>query len=375
MLPTVDWNVDPVFINLPRDGVVIALGALAGFSFLYGLVKKASDQLISGLFFGALALIVAKFMGPDYGIRYYSLLFVFVFLGGHALLKWQITRAKGSAEDANDFIVYGVLGVLIGARLGHVLFYDLDKALQDPIWVLKIWTGGLASHGAVLGLITAMFLFTRRRGISFLEGADRFSFSAALGATLVRFGNLLNSEIVGKQTDGTWGFRFPRYDRVPNPPLRHPSQLYEVLLGLSVMGALYLIDRRLGKEKRPRGVMISSFFVLYFIGRFVVEFFKEFQPEESTDAALRMGQILSIPGILLGLFGLYWSFKHKIPAHWPRAEDAETGDEETEDVEEEEDDEEEEDEDVEESEKDKDVDSEFDREGRLLKRARTSDDD
>jgi prolipoprotein diacylglyceryl transferase len=296
------------------------LGGFAAFSFLYGLVKKASDQLVSGLFFAGLALIVAKFMPVHYGIRYYSLLFVVVFLGGHALLKWQIERAGGPAEDANDFIVYGVLGVLIGARLGHVLFYDLDKALENPVWVLEIWTGGLASHGAVIGLITAMFLFTKRRGIPFLEGSDRFSFSAALGATLVRIGNLLNSEIVGKKTDGTWGFRFPRFEHEGDAaPLRHPSQIYEIVLGTTVLGMLFLIDKRLGKEKRPRGAMISAFFVMYFCGRFVVEFFKEYDGI-SPDSPLRMGQILSIPGILLGVYGLYWSFKTRLPAVWPGAE-------------------------------------------------------
>lgn len=319
MLPTIDWNVDPEFIKLPRNGVAIALAAFAGLSFLYGLARKASDQLVSGLFFAGLAIVVAKFMPENYGIRYYSLLFVVVFLGGHALLKWQIERAHGPAEDANDFIVYGVLGVLVGARLGHVLFYDLDKALENPAWVLEIWTGGLASHGAVLGLISAMYLFTKRRGISFLEGADRFSFSAALGATLVRIGNLLNSEIVGKETDGTWGFRFPRFDHGPNPPLRHPSQIYEIVLGSTVFALLFLIDKRLGKERRPRGAMISAFFVMYFCGRFVVEFFKEYDGI-SPDSPLRMGQILSIPGILLGIYGLNWAFKNRVPAAWPHAE-------------------------------------------------------
>ncbi|HET9959837.1 MAG TPA: prolipoprotein diacylglyceryl transferase [Polyangiaceae bacterium] len=317
MLPTVTWNVDPVFLRLPREGVAIALGAFGALSLVYGLAKKAKDQVFSALFFALLAVVVGKYMPENYGIRYYSLIFVGVFLGGHALLRWQIRRAGGPSEDANDFILYGVLGVLLGARLGHVLFYDLDKAIENPAWVLQIWTGGLASHGAVLGLIIAMFLFTKRRGISFLEGSDRFAYSAALGATLVRLGNLLNSEIVGKQTDGTWGFRFPRFEA--DPPLRHPSQIYEVALGLTVLGALYLFDKKLGEEKRPRGAMISGFFLLYFVGRFVVEFFKEFQPGESTETGIRMGQILSLPGILLGVYGLYWAFSRKIPAQWPHA--------------------------------------------------------
>ncbi|MEZ4221602.1 MAG: prolipoprotein diacylglyceryl transferase [Polyangiaceae bacterium] len=254
-------------------------------------------------------------IGP-LALRYYSLLFVFVFLGGYWLLKWQVERGGGDEEDAGDFIVYGVLGVLVGSRLGHVLFYDLDKALKDPLWVFRIWEGGLASHGAVLGLIFAMYLFTKRRRIPFLEGSDRFAFSAALGATLVRVGNFFNSEIVGRLTDQSWGVRFPRYDRgVPEAPLRYPSQLYEVALGLFVLLCLYLWDKRLGGEKRPRGAMISLFFALYFPGRFVIEFYKEHQTLEPT-SFLTMGQYLSIPGALLGFYGLWWSFQRRLPVGW-----------------------------------------------------------
>jgi hypothetical protein len=204
----------------------------------------------------------------------------------------------------------------------------------------------------------------------------------------------LNSEIVGKPTDGTWGFRFPRYDDNMVPaPLRHPSQLYELTLGLSVLGALYLIDRSLGREKRPRGAMIASFFALYFSGRFVIEFFKEFEGMfVSQDSPLRMGQILSLPGMLLGYYGVYWSFKNRLPAEWPHDEDDsdveddddedDVDDDEGEDdsVEDEDDDDDEEDEarddrrkspgkrDSDESDKesvDPDVAGEFDAEGRL----------
>ncbi|HEY3237053.1 MAG TPA: prolipoprotein diacylglyceryl transferase [Polyangiaceae bacterium] len=263
-------------------------------------------------------------------LRYYSLLFVVVFLGGYALLKWQIVRGGGDEEEAGDFVIYGVLGVLVGARLGHVLFYDLEKALKDPIWIFKIWTGGLASHGAVIGLITAMYLFCKRRGLPFLEGADRFSFSAALGASIVRLGNFFNSEIVGRRTDQTWGVKFPRYDQAGTVWYRHPSQLYEMTWGLCVLGALLLFDRRLGKENRPRGALISLFFALYFVGRFFIEYVKEYQvsitPE---DAPLSMGQYLSIPGIFLGFYGLYWSFRRRRPARW--ASQYDEGEEEEED--------------------------------------------
>jgi prolipoprotein diacylglyceryl transferase len=251
----------------------------------------------------------------SFEIRYYSLIFVLVFLGGYALLNWQIRRGGGDEEEAGDFILYGVLGVLLGARFGHVLFYDLDKALADPLWVLKIWTGGLASHGAVIGLIVAMYLFTKRRGVPFLEGADRFVFSGALGASLVRIGNFFNSEIVGKATDGSWGVRFPRYDGRDEPPLRHPSQLYEAAIGLLILGILYLADKKMGEEKRPRGALISMFFVFYFALRFSVEFVKEYQGIDE-NWPLSMGQILSIPGFLIGVYGIVWSFKHKVPSGW-----------------------------------------------------------
>jgi prolipoprotein diacylglyceryl transferase len=317
-LPKYEWKVDPVFLQVPRDLVIGVAGLIAAYSLVQGMRKKGGDHYTTAALFGMLAFIAWKYMSEGLELRYYSLLFVGVFLGGYALLKWQIVRGGGPEQDAGDFIVYGVLGVLLGARLGHVLFYDLDKALRDPAWVFKIWTGGLASHGAVIGLITAMFLFTKRRGIAFLEGSDRFAFSAALGATLVRIGNLMNSEIVGREVPGqTWGIAFPRFDHERAAPYRYPTQLYEILLGFAVLGLLFVIDKRLGREKRPRGAMIASFFALYFSGRFVIEFYKEFEGPIPAGSPLTMGQILSLPGILLGLYGLYWSFKRKLPAGWP----------------------------------------------------------
>ena len=322
-LPSVDWDLDPVFVSVPQGAVIGVAGAIALYSFFQGMRRKGGDHTSTGVLFALLAFVAYKYMEHGLELRYYSMLFVGVFLGGYALLKWQIERGGGPAEDAGDFIVYGVLGVLLGARLGHVLFYDLDKAIADPAWVFKIWTGGLASHGAVLGLITAMFIFTKRRGIPFVEGSDRFAFSAALGAALVRLGNLLNSEIVGRQVpDQSWGFRFKRFSEdshLPQIPLRYPTQIAEMLLGFGVLGALYLFDRRLGREKRPRGAMISMFFVLYFTGRFFVEFYKEYEGNGGKPFGLpiTMGQFLSLPGVLIGLIGLYLAFTKRIPVGWP----------------------------------------------------------
>jgi phosphatidylglycerol---prolipoprotein diacylglyceryl transferase len=323
-LPKITWDVDPVFLPIPKDLVIAIAGAIAAYSLIQGMRRKGSDHYTTAFLFGALALVAWKYMGEALELRYYSLLFVAVFLGGYSLLKWQITRAGGAASDAADFIVYGVLGVLLGARLGHVLFYDLDKALADPMWVFKIWTGGLASHGAVIGLIFVMWLFCKRKGIPFLEGADRFAYSATLGATLVRVGNLMNSEIVGRKTDQSWGFQFPRFDRdLAVVPYRYPTQLAEILLGCLVMAGLYLIDKRLGEEKRPRGAMIASFFALYFPGRFLIEFYKEHEGPLEAGSALTMGQVLSIPGILIGWIGLYLALKKRIPAKWPQASEDE----------------------------------------------------
>ena len=272
---------------------------------------------------------------PGGGIRYYSLLYMLVFLGGYKLLDWQIKRAGGKEEDASDFITYGVIAVLGGARFGHVFFYEWDRLVEtftdDPTWILRIWEGGLASHGATIGLILAMWLFTKRRNQSFVEGCDRFSFAAALGAILVRVGNWFNSEIVGRHTDGTWGVMFPRFDGYTAPPLRHPSQLYEVFLGCVVFAALYIADRAFGKEKRPRGLLISIFFTLYFMGRFLVEYFKEHQSDglameahDILEGPLTTGQLLSIPLVIAGLIGITVSLVRKTPAHWyvPARDDA-----------------------------------------------------
>ncbi len=279
---------------------------------------------------------------PGDGIRYYSLLYVGVFLGGYRLLDWQIRRAGGSEEDASDFVMYGVIAVLGGSRLGHVFFYDFDKFAADPMWLFRIWEGGLASHGGTIGLLVGMWVFTKLRRQSFIEGCDRFAFSAALGSILIRFGNFFNSEIVGRQTDQSWGVRFLRHPPDVHlgmeAPLRHPSQLYEAVMGMAVMAALVIADRMLGKEKRPRGVMISLFFALYFTGRFIVEYWKDFQEwavcldssvcpgfiakgleqmhSLPSSVLLTEGQLLSIIPALAGYVGVYVSLQKRIPAHW-----------------------------------------------------------
>lgn len=343
------WNPDPVLVgfSLPFFYAMLGLGVLGALMAFFSNRSgdKGGFQFALVLTVGAIvAGLVWRDWTPWVGLRYYSLLFVVVFLGGYYLLNWQVRRGGGGEEAAGDFIVYGVLGVLVGARLGHVLFYDFEKALEDPAWVIRIWDGGLASHGATIGLIIAMYLFTKARRVPFLEGSDRFSFSAAFGAAMVRLGNFMNSEIVGRETGADWGTWFKRtcveridgdrecwgYDEVET--LRHPSQLYELALGLLVLLGLWIADRAWGKEKRPRGAMISLFFVLYFSGRFAVEFFKEYQVPALEEAGfLTMGQYLSIPAVVLGAYGLWWSFKRRLPVGWEADRSQDDDEEEEED--------------------------------------------
>ncbi|MFH1137972.1 MAG: prolipoprotein diacylglyceryl transferase [Pseudomonadota bacterium] len=257
--------------------------------------------------------VLVHFWG-DVGIRYYGLVFSLVFIGGFFLFRWQVTRAGGPEDDAYAVILPGALAVIIGARLGHVIFYNLDRALADPWWVFQVWKGGLASHGATIGLLLGLGYYAWRQKQSYLEVLDRFTFSSALGATLVRVGNFFNSEIVGRLTDQTWGVRFPRFDGVP-APLRHPSQIYEALMGVAVLGVLFLVDRWSGREKRPRGVLAATFLTVYFMGRFCVEFFKEYQTLPSS-SPLTMGQYLSIPAVIGGLGLLVYSLVRNQPAGW-----------------------------------------------------------
>jgi phosphatidylglycerol:prolipoprotein diacylglycerol transferase len=249
-------------------------------------------------------------------VRYYGLFFVGVFLGGFYFLRWQMMRVGWTEEDVSDFIIPGMLAVIIGARLGHVFFYDWSFYSANPVEIIKFWRGGLASHGATIGLVVSLFYYAKKKGMAFAEVTDRFSFSAALGATLVRIGNFFNSEIVGRVTDQNWGVRFPRCieDRGKALiPLRHPSQLYEAIMGAVIILILVIVDR-IYKEKRPRGILGALFLSLYFTGRFIVEFFKEFQTGLREEHVLTMGQFLSIPLAVFGYIWLYVAIKNNKPA-------------------------------------------------------------
>ncbi|MDR2338668.1 MAG: prolipoprotein diacylglyceryl transferase [Deltaproteobacteria bacterium] len=251
----------------------------------------------------------------DRPIRYYGLFFAAAFLLGFLLYRWQTVRSGGSEEDAVSFIIPGFLGTVIGARLGHVLFYNMGHFLSDPAWIFRIWDGGLASHGAAAGLALALLYQSHRKKLPFLCLSDRFSFSAALGAALIRLGNFCNSEIVGKVApDGSpFGVRFPLYDG-PFAPPRYPTQLLESLMGFLILGALLLADRRMGRNARPLGALSGLFLILYFLGRFLVEFLKERQGSFD-NLALSRGQQLSLLPLALGICLFVWALWRRAPGN------------------------------------------------------------
>jgi prolipoprotein diacylglyceryl transferase len=211
--------------------------------------------------------------------------------------------------------MWGVVAVLAGSRLGHCFFYEPERYLSDPITILFFWKGGLASHGATIAVPVSLVAFAIRYKKDIFDTLDRMTMPAAVGAAAVRIGNFFNSEIVGRKTDVAWAVRFPLHDchstvlcadAVP----RHPSQLYEFTFGMFVLLTLYLADRAAGREKRPVGMMTGIFLSLYFLGRFFMEYFKEYQVDSliENQSAFTMGQYLSVVPFVVGLTILIWSF-------------------------------------------------------------------
>ncbi|MFO8016224.1 MAG: prolipoprotein diacylglyceryl transferase [Candidatus Woesearchaeota archaeon] len=226
---------------------------------------------------------IAFTIGP-LEIRWYGLLMALAFLCGYFILR-KLARGSGIKEELTDtYFIYIFLGIIIGARLGEVLFYQPAYYLSDPVKIFYIWQGGLASHGAFIGGIIATFIFCRRHRISFYRIADIAVIPIALGSVFVRIGNFINGEIVGRVTDLPWAVRFENYDS----KLRHPAQIYEAVMNLAVFGILLAIRK---SRKLPEGLLFWSFVLIYSFLRFFIEFFKEFQTLDSS-YALTMGQFL-----------------------------------------------------------------------------------
>ncbi len=241
-------------------------------------------------------------LGPM-ALRWYSLCFLATFVIGFYIMR-DVFRSEGkSEEDLNSLVNYMVLGTLIGARLGHCLFYDPGFYLSNPLEIVKFWHGtsfgisGLSSHGGALGIFSALYIYTRKREIHYIWILDRIVIPTALGGLFIRLGNLFNSEIVGIPTEVPWAFVFTRIDNLP----RHPAQLYESFGYGLIFVMLYSLYRRLRRES-PDGLLLGLFTLFAFAYRFFIEFVKERQANYGQDLPLSVGQLLSVPLVILGIF-------------------------------------------------------------------------
>ena len=241
-------------------------------------------------------------------IRYYGLLFALGFVFGYIIMNY-IFKKEGNPQGVLDTLTtYMVIATVVGARLGHCLFYEPEYYLAHPIDILKVWEGGLASHGAGVGIIFSLWLFSRKTKKPLLWILDRIVIVVALAGFFIRMGNLMNSEIYGIQTDLPWGFIFERRDElVP----KHPTQIYEALFYLVIFLVLFFIYRKKG-VKIQQGLLFGLFLVTLFSVRFLIEFIKEPQVGFEENMVLNMGQLLSIPFIILGIYMLIRSQKKKI---------------------------------------------------------------
>jgi prolipoprotein diacylglyceryl transferase len=239
-------------------------------------------------------------VGPI-SFRWYGFLFALGFLIGMLVMQWVFRVEGRSRHDVDRLFQYVVIGSLVGARLGHCLFYDPGYYLARPLEILKIWEGGLASHGTSVGLFVVLYLYARNTpGQSYLWILDRLSIATVLAGAFIRLGNLFNSEILGTPTDLPWGFIFIRVDPTP----RHPVQLYEAI----AYAGLFLILLRLYRRQRtaiPPGQLLGIFLTGTFGARFLLEFIKVRQAAFGHEFLLSMGQLLSIPLILMGGW-IFW---------------------------------------------------------------------
>jgi prolipoprotein diacylglyceryl transferase len=241
-------------------------------------------------------------IGP-LAVRWYGLLFASCFFFGYIIMN-RIFKNENLSELVLDRLtIYMAVGTIAGARLGHCLFYEPDYYFRHPLEILKIWHGGLASHGAAIGILIALWIFIRKEKKDYLWVLDRIAIVVALSGFLIRMGNLMNSEIYGIETTVPWGFVFLLNNEVAP---KHPTQIYE---GFAYLAIFFLLFRLYWSKKGEhlQGMLISLLCLLVFTARFFIEYLKEDQVAFESGMKLNMGQWLSIPFILLGLGGLYWS--------------------------------------------------------------------
>lgn len=244
-------------------------------------------------------------------VHWYGLFFALGIVFTYVFLTRAFKRHGDPQEHLDSLAIYLFLGLLIGARLGHVFFYEAEYYLAEPLKILQVWNGGLASHGALIGLFAAYFIWLKVHKVKFAKYADLIVVPLGVTAACVRLGNFFNSEIIGKPTDGNWGVVFQKLGEVFP---RHPVQLYEAVMNLAIFAVMYLMYRKYYRGmaegaagSKPKLFFLFLFLLLYFSGRFLLEFFKDLHGPLPADFPLSMGQVLSIVPVVVAAGWFGWS--------------------------------------------------------------------
>lgn len=250
---------------------------------------------------------IAFSLGP-LSVHWYGLMY----LAGFALALWlggvRARRSSGlwRPEQVSDLVFYGAVGVILGGRVGYVIFYHVDYFVRDPLWLFKVWDGGMSFHGGLLGVLVAMWLYGRSQGKNFFQVTDFIAPLVPLGLGLGRIGNFIGGELWGRASDVPWAMVFPTD---PGQLARHPSQLYQFFLeGLVLFCALWWFSAK----PRPRMSVSGLFLLIYGLARFSVEFAREPDAQLGFIAFdwLTMGQLLSLPMVVMGIFLMVWAYRY-----------------------------------------------------------------
>ena len=266
------------------------------------------------------ALFTAAIGGYEFSLRWYALAYIAGLLLGWRLMVmlmrrpqlWPDHKAPMSPAQPEDLLTWMILSVILGGRLGYVIFYNPGHFLANPAQIFQVWQGGMSFHGGFLGVMAGLVLFTRSRSIPLLQAGDAVALAAPAGLFFGRLANFINGELWGRVTDVPWAMAFP----AAGPEPRHPSQLYEAgLEGLLLGGVMWFLALRCGWLKRP-GAVIGVFFVGYGLARSLVENFRQWDEQvgyviKLGSGGLTMGQMLSLPMVLIGVAFIWNAWRNR----------------------------------------------------------------